>query len=106
MALHVKKNDLVYVASGKEKGKTGKIIKIFPAKQRAIVEGLNIVKRHTKATGEGEEGGILEKEAAIHISNLLVFCQKCQKGVRTAKKVLADGNKVRCCCKCGEEVYA
>jgi len=106
MALRVKKDDLVYVVAGKEKGKTGKVLKLFRSKNKATVEGLNIVKRHTKPTQEDEKGGIVEKEAPIQISNLLLFCEKCQKGVRTRCKTLEDDSKVRCCSKCGEEIIS
>ncbi len=102
--MHVKKNDTVYVTAGKERGKKGKIIKIFSGNERALVEGLNIVKRHTKPSQETQEGGILEKEAPLHLSNLLAACEKCAKGVRTRTKKLEDGRKVRCCTKCGEQI--
>lgn len=99
--LHVKKGDTVMVVTGKDKNKTGKITQVLPKKERVIVEGLNVIKRHTRARGN-QPGGIIEKEAPIHISNVMVYCAKCGKAVRTAAKVLEDGIKVRACVKCGE----
>ena len=99
--LHVKKGDTVIIVTGKDRSKTGKIIGILPKKDSVLVEGLNVVKKHTRARGS-EPGGIVEKEAGIHISNVLPYCGKCGKGVRTRVKVLEDGNKVRVCVKCAE----
>ncbi len=99
--LHVKKGDTVMVVTGKDKDKTGKIIQILSKKDGVIVEGLNIVKRHTRARGN-EPGGIVEKEAPVHISNVMVYCEKCKKPVRTRATVLEDGKKTRLCVKCGE----
>lgn len=99
--LHVKKGDTVMVVTGKDKDKTGKIIQILSKKDGVIVEGLNIVKRHTRARGN-EPGGIVEKEAPVHISNVMVYCEKCKKPVRTRTTVLEDGKKARLCVKCGE----
>lgn len=99
--LHVKKGDTVMVVTGKDKAKTGKVVKTLPKKDGVIVEGLNIVKKHTRARGN-EAGGIAEKEASIHISNVMVYCSKCSKPVRTRVKALEDGTKARVCVKCGE----
>ncbi len=99
--LHVKKNDTVVVISGKDKSKSGKVVSIVPKKDGVIVEGINVVKRHTKARGS-EQGGIVEKEAPVHISNVALLCEKCKKPVRTKITVLEDGKKARCCVKCGE----
>lgn len=99
--LHVKKNDTVMVITGKDKAKTGKVLSLVPKKDGVLIEGVNIVKRHTKARGS-EQGGILEKEAPVHISNVALFCAKCNKPVRTRITVLEDGKKARCCVKCGE----
>jgi large subunit ribosomal protein L24 len=98
---HVKKNDMVVVITGKDKGKIGKILQVFPRKGRAVVEGVNIVKRHTKPTPYSS-GGIVEKPAPIHVSNLMLYCPKCKKGVKVRRKILEDGTKVRACKKCGE----
>lgn len=99
--LHVKKGDMVMVVTGKDKSKTGKVLQIVPKKEGVLVEGLNIVKRHTRARGN-ESGGIVEKEAPVHISNVMVYCGKCRKPIRTRIKVLEDGKKARVCVKCGD----
>jgi len=99
--LHVRKGDTVMVVTGKDKAKTGKVQRILAKKDGVIVEGLNIVKRHTKSRGN-EPGGILEKESPIHISNVMMYCGKCAKPVRTRTTVLDDGKKARICVKCGE----
>jgi large subunit ribosomal protein L24 len=99
--LHVKKGDTVMVVTGKDKAKTGKILQILPNKDGVLVEGLNIVKRHTRARGN-ESGGILEKESPIHCSNVMMYCGKCSKPVRTRTRLLDDGKKARICVKCGE----
>lgn len=99
--LHVKKGDTVMVIAGKDKNKSGKIIQILPKKDGVLVEGLNVVKRHTRARAN-EPGGILEKEAPIHISNVMLYCGKCRKPVRTKVNMLEDGKKARVCVKCGE----
>lgn len=103
MKSHVNKGDTVMVIAGKEKSKTGKVMQILPKKSSIIVEGLNMVKRHLKAKGN-EAGGIKEKEAAIHVSNVMPYCSKCAKPVRTAKKFLENGEKQRICVKCGNSL--
>ncbi|PIE35841.1 50S ribosomal protein L24 [candidate division KSB3 bacterium] len=102
--LHVKKNDRVKVIAGKEKGKEGKILKAYPAKNRVIVEHLNMIKKHTKRRSQGQGGGIIEREGTIHVSNLMLVCPSCKKATRIGKKFLEDGAKVRYCKKCGEVV--
>ncbi|MCX7816588.1 MAG: 50S ribosomal protein L24 [Syntrophales bacterium] len=97
----LKKGDMVKVLAGKEKGKTGKILKVIPEKCRVIVEKVNIVKKHKRPDVHGK-GGILEKEASIHLSNVAYLCSKCNTGVRIGYKVLEDGKKVRICKKCNE----
>jgi large subunit ribosomal protein L24 len=99
--MHVKKGDTVMIVTGKDKSKTGKILQILPKKDGVLVEGLNIVKRHTRARGN-ESGGILEKEAPIHCSNVMMYCVKCSKPVRTRTTLLEDSKKARICVKCGE----
>jgi large subunit ribosomal protein L24 len=95
MALRLKKNDTVQVMAGEFSGKTGRIIKVFPDKGRALVEGLNIVKRHTKPNRKNQQGGIVQKEAPIHLSNLLLVCPKTGKPTRTGVSVLEGGRRVR-----------
>jgi large subunit ribosomal protein L24 len=99
--LRIKKGDTVMVITGKDSKKTGKILRIFSKKERVVVEGLNIIKRHTRARGN-QPGGIEEKEAPVHISNVMLYCSKCRKPVRIKKTVLENGDKVRVCIKCGE----
>jgi large subunit ribosomal protein L24 len=98
---HVKKGDTVVIVSGKDKSKTGKVLQILPKRDGVLVEGLNVVKRHSRARGN-EAGGIVEKEAPVHVSNVMVYCGKCAKAVRTRMSVLEDGKKARVCVKCGE----
>ncbi|PID55944.1 50S ribosomal protein L24 [candidate division KSB3 bacterium] len=102
--LHVKKNDTVKVISGKEKGKSGKILKAYPAKGRIIIEHLNMIKKHTKRQRQGQGGGIIEREGTIHASNVMLVCPGCKQATRIGKKILEDGSKVRTCKKCGEVV--
>jgi len=100
--VHVRKGDTVLVITGKDAGKKGKVISVEPAKSRVIVEGVNIVKRHRKATPQMPQGGIVEKEAPIHSSNVMLYCSKCNKPTRIKKKILDNGNKERVCKHCGE----
>ena len=104
--MKVVKNDIVLVISGNYKGKRGKVLKVFPKKHRVIVEGVNFVKRHTKPTQKNPQGGIVEKEASIHVSNLMVICPKCDTPTRLGRKILEDGKKVRVCMNCGEMLVA
>jgi len=102
--LHVKKGDKVKVIAGKDRGKEGEILKAFPKENRVIVKGVNIVKKHVRPTQENPQGGILEKEAPIHSSNVMLVCGKCGEPSRTGKKVLDNGEKVRYCKKCEEDI--
>ncbi len=98
----IKKGDIVMVNAGAYKGTKGKVIAVIRKKDRAVVQGVAMVKRHMKARSAQEPGGIIEKEGTIHISNLQLYCKKCDKGVRVGYKFLDDGTKVRYCKKCGE----
>ena len=98
----IRTGDTVQVMAGREKGKTGKVLEILIERERALIEGLNRVKRHLRPKSQKEQGGILEKEAPVHLSNLQVVCTKCGKATRIAHKVLASGQKARVCKKCGE----
>lgn len=98
----LKNGDVVTVVAGKEVGKSGKILKLLPKKQRVIVEKINMIKRHTKPTAQLRQGGIIEREGSIHVSNLMILCSKCNVPVRIGNRVLEDGSKVRVCRKCGE----
>ncbi len=101
---HVKKNDMVTVIAGKEKGKSGKVLRVLSDKGRVLVENLNVVKRHTRPTRTNAEGGIVEKEAPMAASNVLLLCSACQKPTRTGVRELEDGSKARFCKKCNEIV--
>lgn len=100
--MQIRKNDSVMVIAGKERGKTGKVLRVLRDTDAVIVERLNMVKRHTKPRGPQQTGGILEKEAGIDISNIMIMCDKCNAPVRIGHKVLGDGKKVRLCRRCGE----
>ncbi len=97
----IRKDDTVMVITGKDCNKTGKVLRILPKKEGVLIEGLNIVKRHTRARGN-ESGGIAEKEAPVHYSNVMLYCSKCSRPVRSKLKALENGDKVRVCVKCGE----
>mgnify|MGYP003302655151 CR=1 FL=1 len=102
--MSIKKNDTVIVLSGKDKGKQGKVLEAMPADRKVIVEGINMVSRHTKPRKQGEQGGILQKEAPIFACKVQKVCPKCNKPTRPAHKLLADGKKVCVCKKCGAEI--
>ena len=102
-SVHIKKNDTVYVLSGKDRGKTGKVLKVFLDKERAVVEGLNYIHKHTKPNPQKNvKGGILPKESPIHVSNLMVVCKRCNKHSRARFNTMPDGRKVRVCKNCNE----
>ncbi len=100
--LPVHKNDLVMVIAGKDKGKRGKVLSVVPETSAVVVERINIVKRHSRPGGKTPHGGIVEKEAPLHVSNVMVVCSRCDRPVRTGHSFLADGRKVRVCKQCGE----
>jgi len=99
----IKKGDTVVVLSGKNKGKQGQVMKVNHKKDKLLVERVNIVKKHQKPT-QTSQGGIIDKEALIHKSNIALVCPKCKKGVRIGYKDHEDGSKVRVCRSCGEEL--
>ena len=101
---NLKKDDIVQVITGKEKGKKGKILALFSESGTVTVEKLNMLKRHMKSDGKSRQAGILEKEGAIHLSNVLIVCDKCGKGVRIKRKKLEDGKRVRVCRTCEEVI--
>jgi large subunit ribosomal protein L24 len=105
-AIHLKKDDKVKVIAGKDKGKVGKVLKVNGKKNRVLVENINVVKRHTKPNAQNRQGGILESEAPIHWSNVMLMCNKCIEPVRVKTKTLDDGKKVRICRKCSEIIDA
>src|SRR5437867_13006689 len=100
-ARSVKKNDTVLVLAGKSKGRTGRVLRVFPAEGRAIVEGVNFVRKHTRANPQKNvQGGVLERESSIDASNLMVVCSECGRPTRVAHTILDDGKKVRACRRC------
>jgi large subunit ribosomal protein L24 len=101
LATPIRKNDNVVVVTGKDRGKRGRVLKVVPEKNRLVVEGVNLIKRHTKPNPQRNiKGGLVEREAALHASNVQVVCPECGKPTRIGKKVLDDGRKVRVCRKC------
>lgn len=98
--MHVRKEDIVQVISGKDKGKTGKVLQAFPQEGKVIVEGVNIITKHKKPTSAQQQGGIFKEAGKIDASNVLLVCDKCGRGVRTGIK-FEDGKKLRVCKKCG-----
>ena len=98
-----KKGDMVKIISGKDKGKTGKVLKTIPDKDRLVIEKINLIKKH-KRPDQKSKGGILEKEGSLHVSQVGLLCGKCNTAVRIRNKKLEDGNKVRICAKCGDVI--
>jgi large subunit ribosomal protein L24 len=101
----IKKNDEVFVLRGKDRGKTGRVLIVLPKDQKVVVEGVQMIKRHTRPNPQRNiKGGIVEKEAAIHISNVAIVCKNCKKHTRIANQILADGRRARACKKCGNVI--
>jgi large subunit ribosomal protein L24 len=100
--LAIKRNDTVVVIAGKEKGKRGKVLIVLPERQRVVVERVNFIKRHQRPTQKIRQGGIIEREGSLHVSNVMLVCGKCDKPTRPTTQVLADGRRVRVCRKCRE----
>ena len=100
----IRKNDIVYVLTGRDKGKTGKVFHVYPQKGRAMVEGINYVKKHTRKSKQDQQGGIVQKESAIQLSNLAPYCKTCSKPAHIGISVLADGSRSRFCKKCKEVI--
>lgn len=98
---HVRRNDQVEVISGKDRGKRGKVLRVLPARDRAIVERVNMVKRHTRPNPQRNiKGGVVEREGSLHVSNLMIVCPECNETTRIRRKTLSDGRKVRVCVAC------
>ena len=104
MGLGIKKDDAVLVITGREKGKKGRVLTVIPAKERLRIERVNIVKRHMEPSKQYQQGGIIDKEAPLHMSNVMLVCPKCDKPTRLANKMLETGKKVRACKRCGEVI--
>ena len=101
----IKKNDEVFILGGKDRGKTGRVLIVIPKDQKIVVEGVQMIKRHTRPNPQRNiKGGIVEKEAPIHVSNVAIVCKNCKQHARIANKVLADGRRVRACKKCGNTI--
>ena len=98
----IKKNDKVKIVAGKDKGKIGSVLKVIRKNNRVLVENINMVKHHVKPNIKNKQGGIVEKEAPIHLSNVMLMCSKCMSSVRIKIQILKDGNKTRACRKCSE----
>jgi large subunit ribosomal protein L24 len=103
---HIKKDDKVKVIAGKDKGKIGKVLSVDRKKDRILIENINVVKRHTRPTAKNRQGGIVESEATVPWSNVMLMCSKCLSPVRIQMRRLDDGKKVRSCRKCNEIIDA
>ena len=102
--MKIRKNDTVLVIAGKDKGKKGKVRFAYPKDERLLVDGINFIKRHTRATKAVRQAGIIEREAPIHVSNLMLLCSRCNRPTRVGFKILGDGRRVRVCRSCGEVI--
>lgn len=100
----IKKNDIVYVLAGRDAGKTGKVFRVYTKKGLALVEGVNYVKKHARKTKQDQQGGIVQKESSIHLSNLSPLCKTCNKPASVGVNVLADGTRARYCKRCKEVI--
>jgi large subunit ribosomal protein L24 len=101
LATPIRKNDNVLVITGKNRGTRGRVLKVDPAKNRLVIEGVNMIKRHTKPNPQKNiKGGVVEREASVHASNVQLVCPECGKQTRIGRKILGDGRKVRICRKC------
>jgi large subunit ribosomal protein L24 len=104
LSVHVRRGDTVGVIAGREKGKRGKVLRVLTDKGRVLVEHVNMIKKHQRPTQKLRQGGIIEREGPLALSNVLVVCSRCDKPSRTGIKILGDGRKVRTCKRCGEAV--
>ena len=100
----IRKNDTVMVITGREKGKTGKVLRVLRDRNRVIIERLHMVKRHQKPRGQQSPGGVIEKEASIDLSNVMIMCDRCNAPARIGGRRLEDGSAVRVCRRCGEAI--
>ncbi|MCK5545642.1 MAG: 50S ribosomal protein L24 [Desulfobulbaceae bacterium] len=103
---HIKKDDKVKIIAGKDKGKIGKVLSVNSKNSRVLIENINIVKKHSKSSAQNKQGGIIESEAPIHLSNVSLMCNKCLAPVRVKMQILEDGKKTRVCRKCDEIIDA
>jgi large subunit ribosomal protein L24 len=102
--MKIRKNDTVLVIAGKDKGKKGKVRFAYPKSQRVLVEGINFMKRHARATGQVRQAGIIEREEPLNVSDVMLMCGKCNRPTRVGFRSLADGKKVRVCRSCNEVI--
>jgi large subunit ribosomal protein L24 len=102
--MNIRKNDTVVVIAGKDKGKRGKVRFAYPKTERVLVEGVNFIKKHSRARGAARQAGIIDREASIPLSNVMLLCNKCNRPARVGFRFLADGRKVRICRSCGEVI--
>ena len=102
--MRIKKNDTVLVIAGKDKGKSGKVRFAYPKEDKLIIEGINHIKKHARATGQAKQAGIIEREAKINVSNVMLLCTRCNNPARIGARFLEDGRKVRFCRSCGEVI--
>jgi large subunit ribosomal protein L24 len=102
--MKIRKDDTVTIIAGKDRGKKGKVRRVIPKEDRVVVEGLNMIKRHSRARRAARQAGIIELEAPVHISNVMLLCNKCGKPTRVGFRLLADGKKVRICRSCNEVI--
>ena len=103
-SIHVRRGDTVGVITGRERGKRGKVLRVLTDKGRVVIEHVNMIKRHQRPTQKLRQGGIIEREGALALSNVLLVCGRCDRPVRTGIKILGDGRKARVCKRCGESV--
>ena len=101
---HVRRGDLVAVISGRDRGKRGKVLRVNPEKGRVLVEHVNMIKKHQRPTQKLRQGGIIEREGALALANVLLVCGRCDRPSRTGIKVLGDGRRIRVCKRCGESI--
>ncbi len=102
--MKIRKNDTVLVITGKDKGKKGKVRRALPKEDKVIVEGINMIKRHSKTKGQAKQAGIIELEAPLHVSKVMIICSKCNSPVRVGRRILEDGKKYRICRACDENI--
>jgi large subunit ribosomal protein L24 len=102
--MHVRRGDTVGVIAGKERGKRGKVLRVLRDSDRVVIEHVNMIKRHQRPTPKLRQGGIIEREGPLAVSNVLLVCGRCNRPVRVGIKLLNDGRKVRACKRCGESV--
>jgi len=102
--MKIRKNDTVLVIVGKDKGKKGKVRKALPKEDKVIIEGLNMIKRHSRTKGQAKQAGIIELESPLHVSKVMIVCSKCAKPARIGIRYLEDGKRVRFCRACSEVI--